>query len=302
MKALSKLIRMLPYVGKMKQDLDRYANVMYPPGHYFSPVVSKEEMLADEQRIFGALPKQIPGIDLRESAQLELLQELAKLYPSVPFTPEPQNGYRYYFDNWKFSYSDAICLHLMIRHFKPRRIIEIGSGFSSTVMLDTNEHFFGNNIDLNFIEPYPDHFYSVIKPEDRQRNRIIPQRLQEVDPALFAELEPGDFLFVDSTHVSKTGSDVNRMLFDILPVVKPGVIIHFHDIFYPFEYPKDWVLGWAGFGWNEIYILRAYLTDNPNYKFLLFNTYLQQFHQQWFQQHMPLCLKNTGGSLWLQKQ
>lgn len=302
MKALSKLIRMLPYIGKMKQDLDRYANVMYPPGHYFSPVVSKEEMLVDEQRIFGALPKQISGIDLREAAQLELLQELAKFYPSMPFTPEPQNGFRYYFDNWKFSYSDAIFLHLMIRHFKPRRIIEVGSGFSSTVMLDTNEHFFDSSIDLNFIEPYPDHFYSVIKPEDRQRNRIIPQRLQEVDPALFAELEPGDFLFVDSTHVSKTGSDVNRMLFDILPVVKPGVIIHFHDIFYPFEYPKDWVLGWAGFGWNEIYILRAYLTDNPNYKILLFNTYLQQFHRQWFQQHMPLCLKNTGGSLWLQKQ
>lgn len=302
MKALSKLIRMLPYIGKMKQDLDRYANVMYPPGHYFSPVVSKEEVLVDEQRIFGALPKQISGIDLREAAQLELLQELAKFYPSMPFTPEPQNGFRYYFDNWKFSYSDAIFLHLMIRHFKPRRIIEVGSGFSSTVMLDTNEHFFDSSIDLNFIEPYPDHFYSVIKPEDRQRNRIIPQRLQEVDPALFAELEPGDFLFVDSTHVSKTGSDVNRMLFDILPVVKPGVIIHFHDIFYPFEYPKDWVLGWAGFGWNEIYILRAYLTDNPNYKILLFNTYLQQFHQQWFQQHMPLCLKNTGGSLWLQKQ
>jgi hypothetical protein len=120
-----------------------------------------------------------------------------------------------------------------------------------------------------------------------------------VDASIFKALGQNDILFVDSTHVSKTGSDVNRILFEILPSLNRGVIIHFHDIFYPFEYPKEWVLDWAGFGWNEIYILRAFLTNNPNYTILLFNTFLEHFHKEWFLQHMPLCLRNTGGSLWI---
>lgn len=301
MKLISKIVRQLPYIGKMKKDLDLYANVQYAPGHYYSPVVSKEEIKAQENELFAAPPKQIEGIDLKEQEQLELLNELGKLYPSIPFQAEKQNGYRYYYDNWKYSYSDAIFLHLLMRHFKPKRIIEVGSGFSSTVMLDTNEHFLNNSTELTFIEPYPEHFYSVITPDDKRRNTIIPKRLQNVDSSLFEQLNLNDILFVDSTHVSKTGSDVNKIIFEVLPLLKKGVIIHFHDIFYPFEYPKDWVLGWAGFGWNEAYILRAFLMDNNNYSILMFNTFLEHFHEDWFKENMPLCLKNTGGSLWLRK-
>jgi len=296
-----KILRSLPFLGKLKSDLDLYGNVQYPPGHYFSPIVSKEEIRADEATIFSNNSRTLPGIDLREEAQLSLLYQLSNLYPSIPFGPQKKEGFRYYYENWKFSYSDAIFLHVLIRHLKPRRIIEIGSGFSSTVMLDTNEHFLNNAVDLTFIEPYPEHFYSVIKPEDAQKNIILPKRLQDTDLSVFKGLEAGDILFVDSTHVSKTGSDVNKIMFEILPALQSGVIIHFHDIFYPFEYPKDWVLGWAGFGWNEAYLLRAFLSDNPKYKILLFNTFLQQFHKSWFEAHMPLCLQNTGGSIWLEK-
>lgn len=296
-----KLLRKLPYIGKLKRDLDLYANVAYPPGHYFSPVVSTAEIAEYAERLFGPPSRRINGMDLNEEEQVKLISDMLPLYETIPFDANPKPGFRYYYENWKFSYSDAIFLHLMMRHFKPRRIIEVGSGFSSTVMLDTNEYFFNNDISLTFIEPYPDHFYSVIKEEDKKSTTILPQKLQDVDPTVFEKLEAGDFLFVDSTHVSKTGSDVNTMIFDILPRIASGVYIHFHDIFYPFEYPKEWVMEWAGFGWNEIYILRAFLTDNPHYKIVLFNTFLEQFHEGWFQQHMPLCLKNTGGSLWLQK-
>jgi hypothetical protein len=118
---------------------------------------------------------------------------------------------------------------------------------------------------------------------------------------LFDQLNENDILFIDSTHVSKTNSDVNKILFEILPRLKRGVLIHFHDIFYPFEYPKEWVLQWNGFGWNEDYILKAFLMYNNQFKIVMFNTFLEHFHKEWFKENMPLCLENEGGSIWLQK-
>jgi hypothetical protein len=183
----------------------------------------------------------------------------------------------------------------------PKRIVEIGSGYSSMAMLDTNEYFFNNSIDLTFIEPYPERFLSLTKSGDDKYYKLIGANLQNVDLSLFEILDKDDILFVDSTHVSKTGSDVNKILFEILPILKKGVLIHFHDIFYPFEYPKEWVLGWNGFGWNEIYLIRSFLMHNKDYEIVLFNTFLEHFHEDWFAENMPLCLKDRGGSLWLRK-
>src|SRR5690606_33895195 len=101
-----------------------------------------------------------------------------------------------------------------------------------------------------------------------------------------------DILFVDSSHVLKTGSDVNHLLFQILPILKKGVLVHFHDIFYPFEYPKEWIL--SGRSWNEIYALRAFLTYNSNFKILLFSHFIHKKHSLAFGK-MPLAYKNWGG-------
>jgi hypothetical protein len=169
------------------------------------------------------------------------------------------------------------------------------------VMLDTNELFFDNSISLTFIEPFPERFYSLCNAGDEQQFTLIEKKLQHVNTEIFNTLEAGDFLFVDSTHVSKTGSDVNKIFFEILPLLKEGVIVHFHDVFFPFEYPKDWVLGWSGFGWNEVYILKAFLTNNNNYEILLFNTYLEHVDKDWFYRNMALCMENTGGSIWIKK-
>ena len=106
-------------------------------------------------------------------------------------------------------------------------------------------------------------------------------------------------LFIDSTHVSKIGSDVNSLLFDILPKLNRGVYVHFHDVFYPFEYPQEWV--YQGLAWNEAYILRAFLQHNDAFKIVFFNTYLELFYREKFENSMPLCLKNPGGSIWLTK-
>ena len=185
----------------------------------------------------------------------------------------------------------------MIRFAQPKRIIEIGSGFSSFVMLDTNELFFDGRIRLTFIEPHGDRLRSRLKGNDLGVAEIISRRVQDVELARFDELGAGDILFVDSSHVSKAGSDVNHILFEILPRLSQGVLVHFHDMFYPFEYPLDWFA--RGDFWNEDYILRAFLQYNSAFKIRIRNQFLGTFHPEKLGESMPLCMKNIGGSLWL---
>jgi len=166
---------------------------------------------------------------------------------------------------------------------------------STKIGIDSN-----NSIKCTFIEPYPDLLESLIRKEDKERIEIIPNCLQDVEIEKFKTLEKGDILFIDSTHVSKVNSDVNYLFFNILPELESGVFIHFHDIFYPFEYPSDWI--YKGISWNEDYLLRAFLQYNSSFEIVLFNTFLEIFHRDKFQEHMPLCLKNTGGSIWIRKK
>ena len=278
----------------------RYCRRYAPAGHFYSPIASLKDIRSDESRIFGAVPRNIPGIDLREEEQLRLLAELAGFYPEVPFRPDRTDGLRYCFENLMYSYSDAILLYGMIRHLRPKRIIEIGSGFSSCVTLDTNELHFGGAVQTTFIEPHPGLLLSLIKPSDRDRIRLIPTRLQEVDLSEFDVLGSNDILFVDSTHVSKVDSDVNRIVFEILPRLAAGVYIHFHDVFFPFEYPRDWIL--EGRAWTEAYLLRCFLQYNSAFRIVLMSDFLHRFHHDFFRENMPLCRKNTGGSLWISRQ
>ena len=275
------------------------AALPFPPGHFYSPIPSIEEVEKDAERIFK-IPRSLLGIDLNEAGQLELLAALEEFYPEMPFPVEKTAGLRYYFENPNYGYSDAICLYAMIRHLRPRKIIEVGSGFSSCVMLDTNELFCANEIKCLFIDPNPYLLLSLIKETDRDRIEIIPARLQNAELGIFSSLRANDILFIDSTHVSKVGSDVNHIVFEILPHLPRGVFIHFHDIFYPFEYQQSWICK-LGLAWNECYILRAFLQYNEAFQIALFNTYLEHFHEERFRAAMPLCLRNRGGSLWLKK-
>ncbi|MEO5998773.1 MAG: class I SAM-dependent methyltransferase [Chitinophagaceae bacterium] len=297
---IKRYINKLPYIKALIKQANLY-DLSNPPGHYYSPIISVEEIKKQENEIFAIKSNKIAGIDLNENEQVRLLNEFAKTYQSIPFTEERQITLRYYYNNDWYRYSDAIFLHLVIRYFKPKSIIEVGSGFSSAVMLDTNDLFFDGAINTTFIEPYPERLLSIFTEADNEKHKIIRINLQDVNLEVFDNLEENDILFIDSTHVTKTNSDVNKIFFEILPRLKKGVLIHFHDIFYPFEYPKKWVLEWKGFGWNEDYILRAFLMHNTEYRIVLFNTFLEHFHLEWFREHMPLCLKDEGGSIWLQK-
>jgi hypothetical protein len=300
--ALKSIAKRLPGIREVIAERDQLRRDcgIVPPGHFYSPIPSLVEIARDDSKIFNTIPRTIPGVELHESEQLELLEEFCKYYSTIPFPANKQDGLRYYYENPSYSYSDAIFLHCMIRHLKPKRIIEIGSGFSSCATLDTNQVFFNGSIRTTFVEPYPELLLSLIKEEDKERITVIPTRLQDVQLSEFEALEASDILFVDSTHVGKINSDVNRLFFEILPSLASGVHIHFHDIFFPFEYPREWIYG--GRAWNEMYMLRTFLQYNSRFRIILMNTFLEHFHPAFFQKNMPLCLKNSGGSIWLRKE
>jgi len=300
-------IKRLPWIRgiilereRLRSELATLQEMFVPPGHFYSPIPSLDEVRRDEATIFADFPSEIAGINLCEPDQLLLLREFMKYYDKLPFRPEKISALRYFFENPAYRYSDAIFLYSMIRHLKPKRIIEVGSGYSSCVILDTNELFFDGSIACRFIDPYPNLLFSLIKEEDKRHITVIPSRLQDVELKEFEALEENDILSIDSTHVSKINSDVNRIFFEILPRLPAGVYIHFHDIFYPFEYPKEWI--YEGRGWNEAYMLRVFLQYNGTFRIVFMNTFLERFHEELFQNKMPLCLRDPGGSIWIRRE
>ncbi len=289
-------------LGRLRELLGGGARAVQfvPLGHYYSPVPSLEEIERDRARLFGPPPRELPGIELNEQGQLELLRSFANLYQELPFPIDREPGLRYWFDNPSYSYSDAIFLYCMLRHARPRRIVEVGCGYSSCVILDTDERFLGDRARCTFVDPYPDLLLDLLREGDLARVRLLRSRLQDVPLKEFLGLEANDVLVVDSTHVAKVGSDVQHLFNEILPRLRSGVYVHFHDVFYPFEYPEEWIR--EGRAWTEAYLLRAFLAFNREFEIVAFNTYLERFHRQWFERHMPLCLRNEGASIWLRRR
>ena len=254
-KKIASIINKLPYINKLYLQVSAFKiNSCYPAGHYHSPIVSVDHIKSREKEIWKGLERDgINGVYLNTKGQLNLVRELLKYYSENPFRANKSENRRYYFENGFYLYTDGLILYSMMRHIKPKRIIEVGSGFTSALMLDVNDLFFNKKIKLTFIEPNAERLFSLMSKEDKEKSTVIQNHVQSVDLACFQQLEAGDILFIDSSHVSKTGSDVNFILFEILPLLKSGVLVHFHDIFYPFEYPIEWVLG--GRNWNEDYML-----------------------------------------------
>lgn len=298
---LKSLINKLPYVrGIYKENKEFKKLARFPAGHFYSPIVSIEEVRTQESQIWkGNLNPELKGLPINVEQQKHLLEIFSSYYSDIPFSAEPQNGLRYFFENKFYSYTDAIILYSIMRHFQPRNIIEIGSGFSSALMLDVNNIFFNNSISLLFVEPYPKRLKSLLKEVDEENCTLIEQKVQDVSLDIYDKLNEGDVLFVDSSHVVKTGSDVHHIIFSILPKLKKGVIVHFHDVFFPFEYPKEWVF--RGFNWNETYFLRAFLMHNDQFEILFFSDYMHKYFGEKFKD-MPLAYKNTGGNLWIRKK
>lgn len=238
-------------IGNLLSFLSGYKkvsiNAEIPPlGHFYLLYPD----LQDVDRYYEKVSNQVTrvvlkdNIDLNIKYQVSLLHKMNELFGShidwADYNDPIQSKYRYRVHNQAYPVNDALVLHFLLRIFKPKRVIEFGSGYSSAVTLDTCEYFL-DKVTLKFIEPYPKLFFSLLKDADRKSVIMIDKKLQDIPLSMFSELQEGDILFIDSTHVSKFGSDVNYLFFNIFLQLKKGVIVYLHDIFYPWEYPKAWI-------------------------------------------------------------
>lgn len=294
--ALVKLYGIFP----VAQD-EKLWNEFPPLGHFYSLYPAIEEIQQCKEKLFQEQTA-VSDIDFHLPEQLNLLGQMNQLYGDLPDWPgisktHTDTQYRFRYDNSAFSASDAVGLHTMMRILKPKQVVEVGSGYSSAVLLDTNEYYLENQSRLAFIEPFPQLLESLLKPQDQIE--LFPRKLQDIPLDFFDRLQAGDILFIDSTHVSKIGSDVNYLFFQILPRLHQGVYIHFHDIFYPFEYPEQWIN--RGVVWNEIYLLRAFLQNNDAYEIIFFHNMLEKVCMNKLLENWPAQLPVRGGSCWIQK-
>ena len=225
------------------------------PIHYYEPLPDFRSITREQiQR-----KRDYPAIDFRRDDQLRLLGELEPYARELPES-DLINDY--------FSGLDAVVYYSLIRHLKPRRIIEIGGGHSTRIAgkaLAANQS--GR---LTCIEPYP---------EERLNGsafgvHLVNKRVEQLDVSFFSMLEADDILFIDSSHTVKFGSDVCYEFLEILPTLKRGVWVHVHDIFFPHDYPAEWLLK-RRLALNEQYLLEAFLAFNNDFQIALSNYWLQ---------------------------
>lgn len=267
--------------------------ILYPAGHFHSPLPSESEV---SEFLSSPMNENIAGVDLNEAGQEQLLTDLAIYWPEFDWPLERSAEKRYFLNNDMFLGADATQLYAMMRKFPPKHVIEVGSGFSSALMLDIADRH-GIDAEFTFIEPFPDRLRSLLRKNDQRE--IIESRVQDVPLQVFQKLEHGDLLFIDSSHVAKIGSDVCFLFFEVLPQLQSGVIVHIHDIAWPFEYPSPWLR--QGRAWNEAYFLRAFLQHNAAFEILLFNSWAAKYSQVWKQNAIEPMKATLGGSIWIRK-
>jgi hypothetical protein len=239
------------------------------------------------------------GIDLNLPRQLELLKEVfPRFQQEYDDLPAAATGvsHQFYFDNSFFSGTDALVLYCMIRHFQPELILEVGAGFSS--LLSAQAQRKNGKGRLVSIEPHPS---PILEAGFPGLDELIKSKVENVGLGIFAQLGPGDILFIDSSHVARIGSDVNFLFFEVLPRLNPGVIVHVHDIFLPFEYKKEWIQDSHWF-WNEQYLLRSFLAFNSEFEVLFGNSYMGHKFQHEMVAAFPRSPWWGGGSFWMRRK
>ena len=241
---------------------------------------------------------QTPGLDLRLDAQLERLRtELAG--PMAQFAPpaEPAGDpHRYAVANPSYGRLDASALYATVRALAPRRIVELGSGHSTLVTAQAIRDG-GLETELHVYDPYA----AVVRHDLPGLTALHAVPAQEVPPAVFEALGAGDLLFVDTTHTVKAGSDVNHIVLEVLPRLAPGVVVHLHDIFIPFEYPRVWLEDF-GLYWSEQYLVQAFLAMNPGYEVLWSSVALSKLRHAELAAALPAGVPPEGGSaFWIRR-
>jgi predicted O-methyltransferase YrrM len=273
--------------------------------HYYSLLDIFTHRIADpldirarEQKIWQQVDE-MPGIDLNIPDQLALLRQLKPHTESINYpVDQPEDPTTYFYGNDQYPVLDAEFLYAALTHFRPKSMIEVGSGFSSLITADVNRRLLDSKLDFSCIEPFPRQF---LLDGVEGITRLVQQKVEDVELSFFDRLDAGDILFIDSSHVSKVGSDVNYLFFEVLPRLKKGVLVHIHDIFLPDEYPKTWVID-QGRNWNEQYLLRAFLQFNADWKVVWAAHFMGTRHTAAVQNTFPRYPKlGGGGSFWIER-
>jgi len=264
--------------------------------HYYSPLIAASDLhrpLEAERRL--------PGLDLNEAGQLALVARL-DFADELRAIPETETAGRYHYANPAYAWGDAEILYGMIRHFRPRRIIEVGCGWSTRMAAEaiaanrrqaptyTCRHL--------CIEPYEQPWLETLGVE------VIRQRVERVDPRLFAELGAGDMLLIDSSHVIRPQGDVVVEYLEILPSLARGVIVHVHDVFTPRDYPRQWVVDERRL-WDEQYLLEAFLSFNREFEVICAVNWLAHNHRDKLAMATPRLLERPGhepGAFWIRRR
>jgi len=265
----------------------------YPPGHFYSPVPDMSEVQGQADLIFAAADH-LPGVSLREADQLALFGRLCEIARDVPL---PQEAGGYFKENTNYGVGDALMLQSMLRLLRPKRYVEVGSGWTTALAVDTNEAFLDGAMKITAIDPSSEVLRSTLVPPASLD--IVERPVQEVALEVFSELDENDVLFVDCSHVVKVGSDAHYIVTKLLPQLSPGVHVHIHDIFWPFEYLRHWVF--EGRAWNEAYLVHAFLLFNDAFEIELFNHWLAERHRDVIERELPAMLENPGGALWIRR-
>lgn len=299
---LPALIRRMAATGQ-GTDACLAAGALPLPVHFYSPVPDIADL---RRRKVWSRRSPMPGVAFREAEQLAHLAELGRAcgeecdWPLAP-TADP---HQFHLNNNSFSFGCAAILHAELRTRKPRRVIEIGSGFSSRIIAAA--------LARNAAEGAPAD-YTIIDPEPSQTvaslpglGRLVAERVELTEPERFEALGPDDLLFIDSGHVVKIGADVNFLFLDVLPRLGPGVVVHVHDICLPFEYPEVYCTN-PSFRvfWTEAYLLQAFLAHNARFEVLLGMAWLMNDHLDAFREAFPrwdpALSPAMSGSFWMRR-
>lgn len=261
--------------------------------HFYQPIPE----YASLPDTFFTTAQDLPGITVDTHAIEGTLTQLGAYSRECQWQEQGGRDGEYYAQNSQFGYSSAALLHTIIRWQKTHRVVEIGSGYSTLISLEALRK--NGEFTLTCIEPYPKaELYKL--PID-----LRVAKAEDIDLDTYLSLEAGDILFIDSSHVAKLNSDVNFLYMRVLPRLKPGVIVHIHDIYIPYEYPKIHFTRKPSLYWNEQYLLQAFLSCNRDFEILLpgffVQTHMQTIFQTAFAGYQP-SLHRATSSFWLRRK
>lgn len=233
------------------------------------------------------------AFNMRAEEQVKLAHRLGPIWADFS-----KSWRRYNPENVWFMLADAAVYYSMLTTIRPKRIIEIGCGFSSSVALDVRDQEL-HDLELTCIDPNPERLLGLLNDADKATVTVHRSPAENIAIETFDVLEENDILFIDSSHISKSGSDVNFLYFQVLPRLRPGVVVHIHDFYYPFEYPAHYLA--AGCIWNELYVLYAFLCYNNVFQVMFFNHWFWQEHSEIVKQYLPQAAEILTGSIWLRR-